>query len=149
MEAILWMPSPLTALPKGVKGVTKVTFVLRKSLSAKTGVTSHLSVPEYGIINASNFKFGITPGSNPQKGVTQLTFIYLKTPRVNPMTYRSLVFPESLTHSLIWRPSRVAHTPPLLPISRYGYCPFVADVCLCSEVLQPGGSWSSSGSGSM
>ena len=54
-----------------------------------------------------------------------------------------------LTHSLIWRPSRVADTPPLLPISRYGYCLFVADVCLCSEVLQPGGSRSSSGSGSM
>ena len=52
-------------------------------------------------------------------------------------------------HSLIWRPSRVADTPPLLPISRYGYRLFVADVCLCSEVLQPGGSWSSSGSGSM
>ena len=54
-----------------------------------------------------------------------------------------------VTHSLIWRPSRVADTPPLLPISRYGHCLFVADVCLCSEVLQPGGSWSSSGSGSM
>ena len=54
-----------------------------------------------------------------------------------------------LTHSLIWRLSRVADTPPLLPISRYGYCLFVADVSLCSEVLQPGGSWSSSGSGSM
>ena len=53
------------------------------------------------------------------------------------------------THSLIWRPSRVADTPPLLPISRYGHRLFVADVCLCSEVLQPGGSWSSSGSGSM
>ena len=53
------------------------------------------------------------------------------------------------THSLIWRPSRVADTRPLLPISRYGYCLFVADVCLCSEVLQPGSSWSSSGSGSM
>ena len=45
--------------------------------------------------------------------------------------------------------SRVADTPPLLPISRYGYCLFVAVVSLCSEVLQPGGSWSSSGSGSM
>ena len=56
---------------------------------------------------------------------------------------------HSLTHSLIWHPSRVADTPPLLPISRYGYRLFVADVCLCSEVLQPGGSWSSSGSGSM
>ena len=50
---------------------------------------------------------------------------------------------------LIWCPSRVADTPPLLPISRYGYCLFVADACLCSEVLQPGSSWSSSGSGSM
>ena len=36
----------------------------------------------------------------------------------------------------------------LLPISRYGYCLVVADVCLCAEVLKPGGSWSSSGSGS-
>ena len=35
-------------------------------------------------------------------------------------------------HSLIWRPSRVADTPPLLPISRYGYRLFVADVCLCT-----------------
>ena len=52
-------------------------------------------------------------------------------------------------HSLIWRPSRVADTPPLLPISRYGYRLYVADACLCSEVLLPGGSWSSSGSGSM
>ena len=53
------------------------------------------------------------------------------------------------SHSLIWHPSRVADTPPLLPISRYCYCLFVADVCLCSEVLHPGGSRSSSGSGSM
>ena len=37
------------------------------------------------------------------------------------------------THSLSWRPSRVADTPPLLPISRYGYRLFVADVCLCSS----------------
>ena len=43
------------------------------------------------------------------------------------------------THSLNWRRSRVADTPPLLPISRYGYCLFVAVVCLCSEVLLPGG----------
>ena len=55
----------------------------------------------------------------------------------------------TITHSLIWRPSRVADTPPLLPISRNCYCLVVADVCLCSEVLQPGGSRSSSGSGSM
>ena len=61
----------------------------------------------------------------------------------------SLLNSASITHSLIWRPSRVADTPPLLPISRYGYRLFVADVCLCSAVLQPGGSWSSSGSGSM
>ena len=61
--------------------------------------------------------------------------------------FNSFIFDHS--HSLIWRPSRVADTPPLLPISRYGYCLFVADVCLCSEVLQPGSSWSSSGSGSM
>ena len=55
----------------------------------------------------------------------------------------------TITHSIIWRPSRVADTPPLLPISWYSYYLFVADVSLCSEVLQPGGSWPSSGSGSM
>ena len=32
------------------------------------------------------------------------------------------------THSIIWRPSRVADTPPLVPISRYGYCLCVVDV---------------------
>ena len=34
------------------------------------------------------------------------------------------------THSLIWRLSRVADTHPLVPISRYSYCLFVADVSL-------------------
>ena len=68
--------------------------------------------------------------------------------RVNPDPEKITAISQ-LTHSLIWRPSRVADTPPLLPISRYGYCLFVADVCLCSEVLQPGSYWSSSGSGSM
>ena len=34
-------------------------------------------------------------------------------------------------HTQFLRPSRVADTPPLLPISRYGHCLFVADVCLC------------------
>ena len=65
-----------------------------------------------------------------------------------PLTH-SHSLARSLARSLIWRPSRVADTPPLLPISRYGHCLFVADVCLCSEVLQPGGSWSSSGPVSM
>ena len=65
----------------------------------------------------------------------------------HPIGCVGIVLPT--TTLLIWRPSRVADTPPLLPISRYGYCLFVADVCLCSEVLQPGGSRSSSGSGSM
>ncbi len=42
MEAILGLPLPLTVL---TKGVTKVTFVYVKRIKAKTGVTSHLSVP--------------------------------------------------------------------------------------------------------
>ena len=45
MEAILGLHLPLTVLPKGIKGVTKVTFVYVKRVKAKTGVTSHLSVP--------------------------------------------------------------------------------------------------------
>ena len=70
IEAILGMPLPLTALPKGVKMGNNgdIDFVLLKSLNANTGVTSYLSVPEYGITNASNFKCGITSGSNPKKG---------------------------------------------------------------------------------
>ena len=73
--------------------VTIILFYV-KSLNAKTGVTSHLSVPEYGITNASNFKCGITSGSKNKKGVTKLTCIYLKAPMVNPMQFRSLVFLE-------------------------------------------------------
>ena len=56
---------------------------------------------------------------------------------------------SSFTHSLMWCPSRVADTPPLLHISRYDHCLFVADVCLCSEALQPGGYWSYSWSSSI
>ena len=41
----LELPLPLTVLPKGIKGVTKVKFVYVKRVKAKTGVTSHLSVP--------------------------------------------------------------------------------------------------------
>ena len=50
-----------------------------------------------------------------------------------------------LTHSFIWRPSRIADTPSLVPIFRYSHSLFVADVSLIYEVLRPGGSWSSSG----
>ena len=45
---------PRGLLPKGVKRVTKVTFVYVKRVKAKTGVTSHLSVPEYGMTNERN-----------------------------------------------------------------------------------------------
>ena len=53
-----------------LKWVTMVTLILFnvKRLNAKIGVTSHLSVPEYGIANASNYKCGVTSGSNPKKG---------------------------------------------------------------------------------
>ena len=67
MEAILGMPLPPTALPKGVTMVTLILFYV-KSPDAKTGVTSHLSVDEYGTTNASNFKCGITSGSDPKRG---------------------------------------------------------------------------------
>ena len=56
----------------------------------------------------------------------------------------SAMFLKKITHSLIWRPFLVDDTPPLVPISLYSYCLSVVDVSLCSEVLQPGGSWSSS-----
>ena len=50
-----------------------------------------------------------------------------QTTPVRPVRKKSVSYkknpynPSSLTHSLIWRPSRVADTPPLLPISRYGH----------------------------
>ena len=71
-----------------------INFVLRKSPDAKTGVTSHLSVDEYGTTNASNFQVWHYLWQRPQKGVTQLTFIYLIAPMVNPMPYRNLEFLE-------------------------------------------------------
>ena len=48
----------------------------------------------------------------------------------NIQRYTPITWYTTATHSFIWRPSRVADTPPLLPISRYGYCLFAADVCL-------------------
>ena len=69
MEAILGVPLPLTALPKGAKRGNKgEIFFYIKMLNAKTGIISYINVPEYGITNASNFKCGIIPGSNPKKG---------------------------------------------------------------------------------
>ena len=53
---------------------------------------------------------------------------------------------HSATHTSA---SRVADTPPLVPISRYSYRLFVVAVSLLSKVLQQGGDWPSSGSGSM
>ena len=62
MEPILWLPLPLTVLPKVVKRGNKVTFVYVKRIKAKTGSHRTLVFPEYGITNASNCKCGITPG---------------------------------------------------------------------------------------
>ena len=42
------------------------------------------------------------------------------------------------THSLIWRPSQVADTPSLYPVSRWSHGLFVSDMCMLREVLQPG-----------
>ena len=71
---------------------------------------------------------------------------FFKANSHDPSAYKcELIMVRSLSNSIIWRPSRVADTPPLLPISWYSYRLFVADIiCLCSEVLQSGGSWSSS-----
>ena len=58
--------------------VTLILFYV-KSLNAKTGVTSHLSVPEYGITNASNFKCGITSGATQKWGNTIDIYLYKST----------------------------------------------------------------------
>ena len=72
MEAIVGLPLPLTVLPKGVekdhKSYIKVTYVYVKCVKAKPGVTSHVSVPDYGRTDAINCKCCITPDINPQKG---------------------------------------------------------------------------------
>ena len=93
------------------------------------------------------YSLGLCPLIDRPSRITNHSSTLVDTIFTNAKEYNnvSVLF----THSLIWRPSRVADTPPLLPISRYGYCLFVADVRLCSEVLQPGSYWSSSGSGSM
>ena len=94
MGAILGMPLPLTALPKGVIRVDNgdINFVLLKSRNAKTGVTSHLT----RICNNQCKQLYVWHylWQQPQKGITKLTFIYLKAPMVYPMPYRSLVFLE-------------------------------------------------------
>ena len=82
MEAILGLSLPLHHSQKSGVGV--------KRGKAKTGVTSHLSVPEYGMTNASNCNCGITPDSNPKMG--NKTYIFFKAPRLNSMSYRTLGF---------------------------------------------------------
>ena len=52
---------------------------------------------------------------------------------------------EAVRSSFIWRPSLVADIPPFVNISRHNVRICVVDVSLLSEVLQPGGYWSSSG----
>ena len=66
MEAILGLSLPLHH--------SKKSGVEVKRVKAKTGVTSHLSVPEYGMTNASNCNCGSTPDSNPKMG--NKTYIY-------------------------------------------------------------------------
>ena len=58
-----------------------------------------LGFPEYGMANASNFKRGFTPASNPERGnniwATKLAFIYMsKGPNLKTVSYRTVGFPQ-------------------------------------------------------
>ncbi len=88
MKAILGLPLPLTVLPKGV---TKVTFVYVKCVKAKTGVTSNLSVPRLRNNQCKQlYVCHLLLTATPKGG--NKTFIFVKAPRLNPMSYRILGF---------------------------------------------------------
>ena len=53
-------------------GVTKLFFIYVKRAKAKTMPYRTLGFPEYGMTNASNFKWGFTPDSNPNRGNTKM-----------------------------------------------------------------------------
>ena len=63
----------------------KIGFYLCKWAKAKTMSYRTLGFPEYGITNASNFKYGLpltaTPKGVIQKWAIKLAFIYVKVPR--------------------------------------------------------------------
>ncbi len=92
MQAILSEDLPLTATPKGViqKWATKLTIIYLKAPRLNKSVIAYFIVlSEYGMTNASIFKCGFTSDSNPKmgkKGATKLLVIYVKEPRLKPLT---------------------------------------------------------------
>ena len=86
--------------PKGVTtyGQQNGLLFMLKGPMLKTVSYRTLGFPEYGMATASNFTRGLTPASNPKGVITYgqqnwLLFM-LKGPRLKPVSYRTLGFPE-------------------------------------------------------
>ena len=52
-------------------GVTRLGFIYVKRAKVKNNVISYLGFPEYGVTNASNYKWGFTTDSNPKRDNTK------------------------------------------------------------------------------
>ena len=84
MQAISDEALPLPATPKGVTtyGQRNGPLFMLKGPRLKTVSYRTLGIPEYGMANASNFRRGFTPASNPERGnniwATKWAFIYVK-----------------------------------------------------------------------
>ena len=79
----------LDSTPKRGK---KLHFVYVKRVKANTGVTSHLSVPRVRNNQCKQLEVCHLPLTATPKGVTKHSFIFVKAPRLNPMSYRILGF---------------------------------------------------------
>ena len=84
--------TPDSTPKRGKKGVTNVSFVYVKRVKAKVGVTSHLSVPRVRNNQMQAIVSVALPLTATPKRGTKHTFIFVKAPRLNAMSYHTLGF---------------------------------------------------------
>ena len=96
--------------PDSKRGYTKMCDKIDINLCGSAKAKKQCRSLPYSVLRIWNdrckhFNFGFTPDSNPKmgkKGVTKLLFIYVKEPRLNSLTWRTLGFSEyGLTNSSI------------------------------------------------
>ena len=98
MQAISREALPLPATPKGVTpyGQRKWLLFMLKGPSLKINVIAYLRVPTVRNGQCKQFFGGFTPASNPERGnntwATKWAFIYVKGPRLERVSYRTLGF---------------------------------------------------------
>ena len=75
---------------------TEVAFIYVKRPKPKNSVISYLRVPTVRNGQRKQFYGGFTPASNPERGnntwATKWAFIYVKEPRLETVSYRTLGF---------------------------------------------------------